>query len=725
MEDDEMLESRYDDLQQSKEEKRRLRKEYRSLQSALEDNREAFLKPDNALAEAIEKANTLFKDVKSTQEATLDAKFLIAAADLSAQKASKLRLTGNVVEPFEVVNRVFTMLGGVPSEDRDNDEEQHVPRLDWNALKTAVAESLKRAPFGPLETEPKARKERKEIQRLKKDKSLLTKPTELKANDIEKQVNETATMYKFIAKKLQQTGEINFFEFVINPDSFSQSVENLFYVAFLVKDGKASIIINEEDGQPYIRRTALDEEEEDGGGQSTSSTSSDLSKKQVIFELTHTIWKELIETYDIREPCIPTRDPVHVNVDPTSSRCEFHPIQGPKIVYEVSEGGIIKTNASGPSAAASPGKGSSTSNLRPATLTSPQPGSVTFAVPQGNQTTSTSADSTDNQLDFESISEYIIPKPVLCNRLVTISTKKYKVMGYPVSIEDPKYERNALLFNLCFVFDKDANTTSYEQIVKKMARVLRSLEVESEFLCNAVTKSYILNIMEQLLQDLNTYFECQIPINDANMINLKLLPVYPNPEPVKDWHVPVALLNLEKATDKYWDMTIRRVVPFINGVFYVKKIAEVADVELELVRIAIQHLLYFGCIKLVDIFKSEWISGVSRPPGGVPTLDSDLPPPTFAVVFRLFCSFKHGHTVREWVEENNVLSLNIDIRRLIVFGIIKGFLYRVHKYPLWAPPPDYKLVATEKVEEDKLRRYRKYNSFSFTRESNLELVLAQ
>lgn len=78
---------------------------------------------------------------------------------------------------------------------------------------------------------------------------------------------------------------------------------------------------------------------------------------------------------------------------------------------------------------------------------------------------------------------------------------------------DQKYERNALLFNLCFVFEKDAATAAYEQVVRKMARVLKSLEVESEFLYNQETKRGVLNIMEQLLEDLNSYAECQIPIS--------------------------------------------------------------------------------------------------------------------------------------------------------------------------------------------------------------------
>ncbi|KAI8841351.1 nitrogen permease regulator 2 [Chytridium lagenaria] len=394
---------------------------------------------------------------------------------------------------------------------------------------------------------------------------------------------------------------------------------------------------------------------------------------------------------------------------------EFHHIQGPKVVYEIPEG-FVKANTL---LAVSPGRALSTPNLAASLTLSPHPGSSTHASGGGG---APPADAPENQLDFDAISEYIIPKPVLCNRLVTISTKQYKVMGYPVSIESQKYERNALIYNLCFVFEKDADATSYEQIVRKMARVLRSLEVESEFLHNSVTKSNILNIMEQLIQDLNTYFECQIPINDANMINLKLLPVFSNPEPVRDWQVPVALVNIEKVMDKYWDMTIRRIVPFINGVFYVKKIAEVADVETDLVRIAIQHLLYFGCVKLVDIFKFSNVYAINHSLNGfleshelqseclqfVSKRDLELPPPSFAYVFRLYCSFKHGLTVKEWVDENNVLSLNIDIRRFIVFGIVKGFLYRVRKYPLWVPLKGDAAAEIDGSDGEVVRRFRSY-----------------
>ena len=81
------------------------------------------------------------------------------------------------------------------------------------------------------------------------------------------------------------------------------------------------------------------------------------------------------------------------------------------------------------------------------------------------------------KLDFDAISEYLIPKKEICNRLVVISSGAYMVVGYPVSIESPKYERNALIYNLCFVFQKGADTGAFIPVVKKASRVLKSFEV--------------------------------------------------------------------------------------------------------------------------------------------------------------------------------------------------------------------------------------------------------
>lgn len=79
------------------------------------------------------------------------------------------------------------------------------------------------------------------------------------------------------------------------------------------------------------------------------------------------------------------------------------------------------------------------------------------------------------------------------------------------------------------------------------------------FLSNPQTSSAMYTIIEQLYEDLNSYSETSIPIDDFNSIELKILPFYPNPPPVRDWHVPLALINLSKRIEDNWDLTMRKV----------------------------------------------------------------------------------------------------------------------------------------------------------------------
>jgi hypothetical protein len=59
---------------------------------------------------------------------------------------------------------------------------------------------------------------------------------------------------------------------------------------------------------------------------------------------------------------------------------------------------------------------------------------------------------------------------------------EWTLVGYPVCISDPKYHRNALIFNVVFLFDRVENYASssvrqYEAVVKKIATLFRTLEV--------------------------------------------------------------------------------------------------------------------------------------------------------------------------------------------------------------------------------------------------------
>ncbi|KAI8066391.1 nitrogen permease regulator 2-domain-containing protein, partial [Gongronella butleri] len=323
---------------------------------------------------------------------------------------------------------------------------------------------------------------------------------------------------------------------------------------------------------------------------------------------------------------------------------------------------------------------------------------VKYQVPEGSIT----SQHEDNKplFDFDAISEYIIPKDQLYTRLVTVNTGNYKVMGCPVILLDhEKYRnvRNELRFNLCFVFDQHAETSSYEAVVRKLSRVLQGLEVECDFLSSEASKSdkSVQTVMEQLYEDLNSYCECQIPINAFNTINLKLFPTYPNPPPVYDYQVPITTMDINKMMSLDWDITVQKVAKYINGIYHVKKISEVANVKPEWTRSCMQHLLYYGCIVMADIFQFANVyaikpqltnllndkTGLGRECLAYITLPNE-PVPPLAKIVALYTGLQYGITVKDWMEEHQVQSLPIDIRRFISFGTIKGLIYRVHKYPI-------------------------------------------
>jgi hypothetical protein len=51
-----------------------------------------------------------------------------------------------------------------------------------------------------------------------------------------------------------------------------------------------------------------------------------------------------------------------------------------------------------------------------------------------------------------------------------------------------------------------------------------------------------------------------------------------------------------------------------------------------------------------------------------------------AGIVELYASLRQGQSVKQWYALHSQELANIDVRRFITFGIIKGFLYRVHKY---------------------------------------------
>jgi hypothetical protein len=80
-------------------------------------------------------------------------------------------------------------------------------------------------------------------------------------------------------------------------------------------------------------------------------------------------------------------------------------------------------------------------------------------------------------LDFSDISRFVIPTQDMCGRLVICETRTHRVIGFPVCLEGHKYKRVHFRYNLCFVFERTADLSCYEPVVRKIARVLMACEV--------------------------------------------------------------------------------------------------------------------------------------------------------------------------------------------------------------------------------------------------------
>ena len=310
----------------------------------------------------------------------------------------------------------------------------------------------------------------------------------------------------------------------------------------------------------------------------------------------------------------------------------------------------------------------------------------------------------------------MIPVPSLSNRplqLLTPTTPPHRILSHPVTIESPTYPRNAFTFNFALVLAESTSFHTYLPVTQKLASLFRHLEETSRFLTTELklnpqaNEGRIHAICELLLEDLNTYSECMIPIDGTtSTLNLKLFPLYPTPPRIEPWYVPLMVVNLDDMKEEEsWDLTLLRVLPHINGINSVRRIADFANTDLKLVRKAIRELAYYGCVRLMDIFSFSAIYAPTEKIGDIVSdekmrqecLDYVTIPSLGNIsaagqdgimshvrLIELYLSLHQGQSVKSWVLEHGGESLvkAIDIRRFMTYGVIKGFLYRVHRYAI-------------------------------------------
>ena len=271
------------------------------------DSRAEFLTThSDGLLKTLNKANDLFTNIKQTSDATLDSRLLVSTADLSVKKTQQLNI-GDATPGIDVndfISKCITFMRkgdtnsrGAGSTQRrrgrnDDDDDSAAEgsadegdAFNWEWLgRQACFPNNVRPPvpgflLGPLSVQKRARKQTQRRERLqKRDPKDAVRPEEIKASDIERSENSNLTtlcrQIRALLNQIQTVGEktveeesnedmseeeiwelmarhhmsddggVSLFKFVINPKSFGQTVENMFYVSFLIKEGGVGIMFD-------------------------------------------------------------------------------------------------------------------------------------------------------------------------------------------------------------------------------------------------------------------------------------------------------------------------------------------------------------------------------------------------------------------------------------------------------------------------------------------------
>ncbi|CDO75935.1 hypothetical protein BN946_scf184873.g24 [Trametes cinnabarina] len=233
------------DPDQDPEEARNLRRQYRHLEQELTGTAENQDLTTEEVAEKLRNANNLFEQVQGINEATNDSGLLVIFSQISAAKARAMKSGSSAFDVDDFVARLITYMGGrkpvTPADDADDYEDGS----EYNE-------------GAPLDWEKIARR-------------ALAKSRRVPAMD---------------------------FMLIVNPNDFAQSVENMFYLSFLIRDGKCALEIDEDSGEPMIMLCEQPTQEDYDAG---------LVKHQIVMEFDMATWRRAIEVFEIKEPMIPTR----------------------------------------------------------------------------------------------------------------------------------------------------------------------------------------------------------------------------------------------------------------------------------------------------------------------------------------------------------------------------------------------------------------------------------
>lgn len=245
-----------------------------------------------------------------------DIKYLIVESDRLRKEGRINDRTANSTEvvmdaqvikiSHELIERALEKKGGAEFSDSEyatsiqNFVNCHSDDENWNLIGELCAQFVKSAApslclLGTFESQPVII-EKIQKERVKRNKTMMDekRPEQLKRVEAEEKgaqkVNIVMTKILEAFKKTQRP--LPYYPVVIDPFNFMNTVDNVFQIAFLVKDGSVSLEVGAE-GMPAVRPIGREEKERNRDSQ---------LKKQTITTISPAFCQTMVDKYQITTP---------------------------------------------------------------------------------------------------------------------------------------------------------------------------------------------------------------------------------------------------------------------------------------------------------------------------------------------------------------------------------------------------------------------------------------
>lgn len=222
---------------------KKLTSELRSHLEELEEIDEDNLDPlSNNLEEHFIRSDEQGKKGFTVEHALLDATIFHKLSVYSKQQAAKLQ-TG--LKEYDVKSFVDRLRLSMQSEDEE--EEEEAPVLDLTLLGSQVYRYFKATPgIDFMLGQDNFDGEKKKVKRPPKQKEAIQpKQATQRPDEVTEDTGgktETDKEIEHLYATLKKKGPtVEFYKFLVDPGSFTRTIENIFHVSFLIKEGRAQL----------------------------------------------------------------------------------------------------------------------------------------------------------------------------------------------------------------------------------------------------------------------------------------------------------------------------------------------------------------------------------------------------------------------------------------------------------------------------------------------------